>query len=244
MTYRLAEEHHGRVRRRTVGLVIGALLLAMTLPAWAQFQGIHVAGQGMLEVEPDMGYVQLHARREGQDPAALKRELDEVIRAVLKLTDRLGIDPKDVTAAAVSITPRLRHQDGETLVDGLIASRTLDVTLRKIDQFGELINGALELGINNVDPIRLDSSRRDALEDEALVLAMADAQAEAARVATGFGVPLGAVIDVQVGGRMPAPGFASGMMMRAEAGGGSFSPGLIRIERSVDATFGIVPAPD
>ncbi|MFV2090638.1 MAG: SIMPL domain-containing protein, partial [Pseudomonadales bacterium] len=150
----------------------------------------------------------------------------------------LSIKTSDVTATAVSINPRYQRRNDESVVEGLIATRTIAVTLRDLDLFGELMNKSLALGINNLDPIRLDTSNRDAKENEALELAMADARQEAARVAAGFSVILGPVINVIVGGQGPRPQ-AAAMEMRMVAAGGDFSPGMIHIDRRVQATFAI-----
>ncbi len=219
------------------------LVLALTsASAAAQIQGIHVSGHGSVEVEPDMGHVRLHVRREGQNAADLGKELDNVVGNVLELTRELDIDRSDVTAAAININPRHTRRNNETVVDGLVGTRTIAVTLRKLDKFGALMSRSLLLGVNNVDPIRLDSSRREALEDQALKLAMEDAMAEAARVAQGFSLALGPVIDAHVGGHTPRPQ-AAAMMMRESADAGAFSPGIIRIDRFVQATFAIQDNP-
>jgi uncharacterized protein YggE len=125
------------------------------------------------------------------------------------------------------------------VVDGLIATRTIALKLRKLDRFGALMSRSLALGVNNVDPIRLDTSRREELENQALELAMTDAQAEAERVAKGFSIALGDVIDVQIGGHAPRPQAAGAMLMRESSTAGAFSPGIIRIDRYVQATFAI-----
>jgi len=228
---------------RWTGWLFLAVLLCVTgLPARADMPaGIHVSGRGTLEVEPDMGYVQLQARKEGMDAGSLKRDLDKIVRDVLTLSKRLGIAERDVTATAVSINPRYQRRDDEMVVSGLTASRSIQVTLRDLDRFGDLLNGALDLGINNLDPIRLDTSERAALEDRALALAMEDATREATQVAAGFGVALGAVSDVSVEQHSAQPKEMR-MMAMADTGGGDFSPGVITIERFVMATFSIIPA--
>ena len=212
--------------------------LAFVAPAYAQTEGIHVVGNGYIEVEPDMGRVRMSVRREGADAAALKQSMDAVVKAVLQATRRLSIEPRDVIAAATRINPRYQRRDNESVVDGLIATRTIEITLRDLDRYSELLNQALQLGVNNVDPLVLDTSRREELEDEALELAMQDAQVEAARVAAGFSVALGDVVNVQLGSHSPRP---QAEMMRASmaSDGGSFSPGIIRVTRSLQATFSI-----
>ncbi len=217
---------------------VAATALAMAAPALAQTNGIHVSGQGSLEVEPDMGYVSMHVRREGSDPAELRREIDKVVRAILKLVRNLKIAESDVTTAALSINPRYRRRDSETVVDGVIATQTILITLRDLDLFGRLLNRSLEEGVNNVDPIRLDTSRRVELENQALEVAMKDAREEAARVALGLDLRLGQALNVQVVSHSPRPQMAL-MEMRSAGNSASFNPGLIRVERNVQVTFAI-----
>ena len=217
---------------------VAATALAMAAPALAQTNGIHVSGQGSLEVEPDMGYVSMHVRREGSDPAELRREIDKVVRAILKLVRNLKIAESDVTTAALSINPRYRRRDSETVVDGVIATQTILITLRNLDLFGRLLNRSLEEGVNNVDPIRLDTSRRVELENQALEVAMKDAREEAARVALGLDLRLGQALNVQVVSHSPRPQMAL-MEMRSAGNSATFNPGLIRVERNVQVTFAI-----
>jgi uncharacterized protein YggE len=222
--------------------IVACLALATSLPAAAEIPpGIHVSGRGSLEVEPDMGYVSLHVRREGTSAASLKQEVDGVVGEVLERLGRLQIAERDVTATALSINPRYRRRADEMVVEGLIATRTVNVTLRELDRFGDLLRESLAAGVNNLDPIRLDTSRREELEDEALELAMADAKREAARVAAGFSVTPGPVSDVQVGSHSPRPVLqeTAAMAMRADSSM-PISPGVIRIERFVQATFAIM----
>ncbi len=201
--------------------------------------GIEVTGQGTLEVVPDMGRISLNVRREGSDAAALTRTLNKVTADLIALAGKLGMDEKDITATALSINPRYRRQGEETVADGVVASRSMTVVLRDLGLYIEFLNQALALGVNNVEPIRLDTSEREALENEALTLAMEDAKAEAARIADGFGVKLGSVTHVVVGSHSPRPE-AMRAMSYADSQP-SFSAGVIQISRSLSATFAIAP---
>jgi len=122
-------------------------------------------------------------------------------------------------------------------VNGVIATRSIAITLRKLSDFPSLLERALAAGINNVDPIALDSSIRPDLEAQALDQAMADAIARADQVAEGFSVRRGELIDVQVSGHSARPRMAM-QEMRADSGA-SVAPGVIRIENQVQATFAI-----
>lgn len=201
--------------------------------------GIHVSGRGEVEVVPDMARFSLEINRQGQDAVALKKEMDTIMARVLKLTDKLKISRKDVTAASVRIHPNRVYNDGKQSIDGVIASRSIQIVLRDLDLFGSLMNRSLELGINNIGNVQLDSSKRVELQEQALDAAIDDAKAQAARVARGFGVELGAVKNVNLSGQhivQPQRGVA---MRMESADAGSFSPGEMTVHREVQASFSI-----
>jgi uncharacterized protein YggE len=224
-------------RMQTIALLCCGLLLAAAESARAQVEGIHVSGRGEVLVTPDMARITLRVTRDGQDAAALKKALDDVTRKVLSLTRSLRIDREDVTAAVVNIQPRYRRGGGQSVIDGVTASRTIAVVLRDLDRYGDLMNGALELGVNSVSGTQLDTSKRAAQEEQALELAMRDAQAAAGRIADGFGVAVGRLLNVHVGQPPVQP--MRGVMMEAAVAGDDFSPGQLVISRQLQATFAI-----
>ncbi len=225
--------------RKLLLLTISALIasqLAAPL-VLAQVRGIHVSGRGVLQVQPDMARLTLQVTREGQDATALKKSLDDVTREVLKLTRSLAIAREDVTAAAVNIQPRYRRGSGSNVIDGVRASRTITVVLRDLERYGELMNAALELGVNSISGTALDTSEREDLEKQALDLAMVNAREEAQRVAAGFGVRAGSLLDVHVGARFVPP--QPSMRAMESSAATDFSAGQIVVQRDVQATFAI-----
>jgi uncharacterized protein YggE len=224
---------------------LAVLLLFGLLPgpssANAQDGGIHVTGTGEVAVVPDLARVNLDVRREGADAAALKSELDGVAAAVLALASTLGIEDRDVTAATVNIHPRYRQRDGESVVDGVVAVRSIAVTLRELDRIAEFIDGALARGVNGVNGVELDASNRAALDRQALDLAIDDATRQAEQIAARFGVGLGALLEAGGAGAAPRP---IPMMMDTMVAGSpearrSFEPGLLTIRREIAARFAI-----
>lgn len=237
-----------RGHRFVSGSVLVALLalLAALLPARPvhaqQPGGIHVTGVGEVQVVPDLARISLEVRREGVDAAALKTELDTVTRAVLALTRELDVDERDVTAAAISIYPRYRQRDGESVVDGVVASRAITITLRELDHVGDLVNGALSRGINGVNGIELDASDRAALEREALDRAIDDAVRQAGQIAARFRVGLGPLVNAGSAlGPQPGPMMMDVMAASAPAARESFAPGEMTVRREISASFAIAP---
>jgi uncharacterized protein len=222
-------------------LVFGLLIGLLGSPALAEvLTGIHVTGTGEVAVVPDMARVSLEVRREGPDANQMKAELDEVVAAVLTLTDRLDIARRDVTAAAVNIYPRYLPTERGSTIDGLIASRSIEVVLRDLALIGDVINGALERGVTGVGGITLDASNRVELERQALDLAIDDAKREAAQMAARFDVRLGALKNASADVHAVQPMRMEAMALRSAAAD-SFAPGEMTVRRHVQATFAIRP---
>lgn len=206
-------------------------------------RGIHVTGRAELAVEPDMARMTLQVSAEAADAITVKKQIDGVTRSVLKLADKFKIARRDVTAAVVNLNPNYQYDNNRRTVNGMQGSRTISVTLRSLDNYGDFMNAALELGINSISGVQLDTSKRETLEDKALDAAIADARKRAAHVAKQFDVELGPVRDVRVQAGHVEPRLMS-RSMAADSSGGDFSGGEIDIRRDVQATFGIVKERD
>lgn len=204
--------------------------------------GIRVQGVGEVAVNPDLARVHLEVRREGADATELMRALDAVVAAVLERARAEGVDERDVVAAAVSLYPRQRQEGDAMIQDGVIASRSMSVTVRNLDRLPGFVNAVIGLGINGINGIELDVADRAAHEQAALDRAIDAARQEAARVAGRFGVAAGTLLSADTAGAA-GPGPFLRMEALATAAPNSFAPGTLRIRREVIARFAIAPPP-
>ena len=130
---------------------------------------------------------------------------------------------------------------------GYFVQRQLQVEINDLDKLGNVIEGAIDAGVNEVSPPALDSSKAKELNRDALAAATADAKANAERVASSLGVKLGAVRTVVVNGAMPPPPMPMQEMrlqaMAMDSAGkaaANYVPGEISFEGRVDATFDVI----
>lgn len=221
----------------------GWLLIGLTLSISAMTQnlespGIHVSGRGEVRIEPDIARFSLQVTRQGRDAAALKKELDSITAKIIKLASKHKIKRKDVIAASVQINPNRVYENKRQRIDGVIASRSIQIVLRDLTQIGDFMNASLEVGINDIGGVQLDTSRRIELEAEALELAIADSIAMANKVAKAYGVAVLGVQDVRVSGNHAVEPRLMRSMKMADSDE-SFSPGEMAINRSVEASFAI-----
>ena len=123
------------------------------------------------------------------------------------MTDELDIERNKVDTTGATVRPDYRWNRQTELQElrGYIAERQMNVRVDDLDILGELIEGAVAAGVNQVSPPQLDSSKREALHREALAKAAIDARANAKVLAETLGAKLGDPVSISDGSVTPRP---------------------------------------
>ncbi|MBM4220910.1 MAG: DUF541 domain-containing protein [Gammaproteobacteria bacterium] len=235
------------------GLLVCCLLaagVATPLAALADEEPrrISVSGTGSVDAAPDIARLRLAVQRRDLNMQVARDATVKVSRDFIALCSRLGIKESKVRTAGLTIQPEYRwdEKQGLQVFTGYFVQRQLEVELDNLDKLGELIEGAVNAGVNEVSPPELDNSQRRELGRQALAAAATDARSNAQRVADTLGVKLGALrsLDAHSIAPMPPPGpMMRVAAMSAEADGGagaSYTPGEISVDAQVSATFDVV----
>jgi uncharacterized protein YggE len=224
-------------------LVLGVLVAgSWPVAAADEARGIHVTGFAEVMVTPDMAHITLELVRQGNDASALTKEVDKATHEVVKLAERLKVKREDITTAVLQVTPNYRYNAGQSILEGVTVQRTVQVDLKNLDVYQQLIDGTLAAGVNSVTNTTLDLVNRDELERQALKAAIDDAIKEAGFTAGELGVRVGRVIDVVVQDTGPIVRPMEMMVMKAQAEDTSFRPGQISVSRTVQILFDIAGA--
>ena len=125
---------------------------------------------------------------------------------------------------------------------GYIAERQIVVDLKDLDKLGELIEGAVGTGVNQVLPPQLKSSRNRETYREALANAAEDARANAEQLAKSLGVKLGDAMSISAGGgpRPPMMRARAAMADMAESAPETYNAADLSFQATVNATFELV----
>jgi len=218
----------------------------LTGPAgFAQENGRYVAvdGEASISVSPDFATLNLAVEARH---AELDRARDEVVTVTRRVIDRLrtsGIADDDLRSTDLSIRPDYRWNDDERRQEllGYVVQRSIVVRLKDLDKLGDVMEGAVDAGVNQVQPPLLGSSDERELRRRALAAATRDARANATQIAATLDATLGPVRRIIASGvSMPEPPFARAMMSEAADAGGTYSTGQIEIEARVTAEFDLV----
>ena len=228
---------------------------SMTTPALAAVsegmdempRTISVSGTGTVDATPDIARLSLAVQRRDPSMQVARDETVKVSKAFLALCTKLGIKESKIRTSGLTIQPEYRWDEKENkqIFTGYFVQRQLQVELNDLDKLGNVIEGAIDAGVNEVSPPQLDSSKKKELNRDALAAATADAKANAEQIAKTLGVKLGPVRTVVAGGSMPPPmpmqevRLAS-MAKMDSSGPSNYVPGEISFESRVDATFDVL----
>jgi len=157
--------------------------------------GIAVSGRGEVQAPPDTGFLDVGinvtaaAVADARDRAA--RAADAVIASVKKN----GVDSKDIKTTQFRIDPVYDYgkTGGTPRITGYAVTNTVEVKVRKLDNFSKVVDDAVAAGGDQVrvQGIRFDIEDTTKLLQQAREAAMTDAKAKADQLAKLGGVKLG-----------------------------------------------------
>lgn len=187
-----------------------------------------VTGEGKVTVTPDIAVVSVGVTSQGTSVKLAQKDLNIKMDAISKAVKQLGVDAKDIKTENYSINPRYDYQESVQRIIGYDANSSLTIKVRDMDKANDVIDASTGNGANQVNGISFDVDDRDTLENEARVLAVADAKKKAELAAKTVGFTLGTIVNYSEGvnndGPVPRMMSAKSAM---EAGGDRAVPSTI-----------------
>ena len=182
---------------------------AVNQESTAPGQGIIVSGTGVASAEPDLAIISLGVQVLSPSVGESLNTANSSLDSILQVLSTHNVDEKDTQTRYFNINTQYDYSgEGGPTVAGYEVTNELSVKVRNLESLGDLITDVVDAG---GDPIRVNGINfaiedTAALEDEALALAVADAQAQAERMAELSGVTLGDLQSVSQasGGASPA----------------------------------------
>jgi uncharacterized protein YggE len=146
----------------------------------------------------------LTAARASADNAAKQRAVIDAIRSLGVAADQISTENFSLNAEQV-YNPQAG--DKAPKITGYVATNTVRVEIKKIDQVGALIDAAIAKGANDISSLDFHSSAPDSLRRVALADAYKQAAADATVLAQAAGGSLGELLELSTGGsgESPAP---------------------------------------
>lgn len=214
---------------------------------------ITVSESGEVSAEPDMAVLQVGVEATGDDPGAVRDELAERGDALYDALVEYGIDEDDITTSRFRIRERVDRE--RMRAEGVEPSSEEDlepytiylgthsyrVEVQTVENAGEVVDTAVDAGADTVDRIRftLSEEKREALRQDALETALADADSEAEFVAGQVDATIVEAKHVDTSGGRVSPvreefDMADGAAAPPET---SFEPGDVTVSATVEVRY-------
>lgn len=168
---------------------------------------ITISGQGEVRAVPDLAVVSIGVTTQGQSAREALDANTKAMNALFDMLKKAGIDTKDLATSNFSVGPRYDYGNNTQppKVLGYDVNNMVTVTVRKIDDLGELLDVAVSSGSNTINGISFSVSKPEAMLDEARKSAVADARRKAEIYAAAGGFKLGNIVSLSEGVNMPQP---------------------------------------
>ena len=179
------------------------LVLAFSAPAAAQTPAapapavIVTNGEGLVKRAPDRAWVTIGAESRARTAAEAQRLNTDAMTAVTERIKAAGIPADAIQTTGYNLQPEFDYVNGKQTLRGYVARNQVQVRVDTLTKTGDVISAAVATGATNVSGVRFDLKDRDAVERDALRLAVQDARQRANYAATGAGVTIDRVIRVE-----------------------------------------------
>ena len=168
------------------------LLLSLTISSVfaesAEVFTISARGEGEVAAAPDMASVVLSVKTNASDAKTAQENNAKIANRVIAAIKSRGIDNSDIKTARYNIYPT--YDNNSRKIVGYFAENSITVKIRGINKVGEIIDGALSAGANQVSSVQFGISDTKNLEREALIRAVKNAREEAKITAKALGVSI------------------------------------------------------
>ncbi|OPL08942.1 MAG: hypothetical protein AVO33_08510 [delta proteobacterium ML8_F1] len=156
---------------------------------------LSVQGSGEVNVQPDTAIINIGLETRDSNAAAAQEKNNVIMEEVVAAMKTIGIDSKDIKTEYYNMYRGYDHNTN-TEQELYIVNNTLKITVREIENVGQAIDTAVDLGANQVNSIQFTLSDDAELYKEALAKALTDAGEKAEQLAQSTGRPLKGIVSI------------------------------------------------
>jgi uncharacterized protein YggE len=204
-----------------------------------QIPQINVNGEGKVKIAPDQVSISATVETKGNNAKDVKKQNDEKMDAVLKFIKKMNIPTADFRTKQVALNPQYDYEKKKTSYN---ATQTVEILVKDLSKYDELMEGLVQQGINRLDNVSFESSKLAQYQSEARKLAIKDAKAKAEDYVSVLGQKVGKAYTISDNSQIyhPQPMYA-GMRMKESADAApsneTLAIGEIEITANVSVSF-------
>lgn len=224
-------------------LITFFLFYFFTLPAFAgslpDAPHIVVTGEHEIRAVPDIVTLSLSIADTGFEVAKAQNSIETKSKKLLTSLEALGIAKEDISSAQLQITPHYNWNNSAQIYAGTEVSRTVEVTLRDLSRYDELIRSIIDAGVAQIHSTRLSSSKEKKFREEALRGAILDGLEKAQIMVAHLPEKIGSVYSIasQTAGE---PFLQARFQVAETAKQSAFEPGTILFKETLQIVFYLV----
>jgi len=151
---------------------------------------ITVSGNGAVKAKPDIAYISIGYTNQNNDPKAAQAQNSAQMDRIITAIKSLGIADKDIQTSQFSIYPQTDYNNGNKIT-GFTVINMVRVTVRKMDQAGDVVDQAISAGANAGGDIQFNIADPSPYYEQAMDLAIQNAASKAAAIAKSIDVSIG-----------------------------------------------------
>lgn len=228
-----------------VALALGACSPTIMADAAPPVRTLNVNGTGQIFLSPDIAYIYIGVHTEEPTAADAVTANNEETQRVIEALKVAGVEAKDIRTTNFSIWPNQQYgPDGQPTGTRYVVDNSVFVTVRELDNLGDLLDAAISAGANSINSIQFDvADKTDALK-KAREEAVKDAKAQAQELADVAGMNLGEVQSISFYDSAPMPylnsyGKGGGGAAVSEAAAVPIQPGQLTLTVTVSMSYAI-----
>lgn len=158
-----------------------------------QIPQISVNGEGKVKVAPDQATILATVETKGNNAKEVKKQNDIQMDAVIKFLKKMNLDPANYRTQRVSLNPQYDYDKKKYSYN---ATQTIEIILKDLAVYDELMEGLVNQGINRIDNVTFQSSKLAQYQSEARKLAIKEAKMKAQDYVSVLGQKIGKAITI------------------------------------------------
>lgn len=202
-------------------------------------QTVSFTGEGEISAAPDTAKVEIGLTSEGKDTVSVQNENSSKMNAVIEFLKKQGVKGEDIKTNTYNLSPKYEYTKGKSVLNGYILNQTLTVSIRDLGKIGDILDGAVSNGANQINSISMFVDKPEELKNKAREDAVKQAKEKALVASKTAGFRLGRVVGFSenTAGEPPIYYEAMGMGGAVAKSAPQIEPGSQDIKISVTLTY-------
>ena len=200
---------------------------------------ITVFGEGVMKATPDIVQMVLSVTAKGKDLAEIQKGNAVRMNQVIQSLKMAEVKEESIQTIDFQIRQVYDYVNGEQQFQGYEVVNTISVTSGDVDRTGELVDLAVKQGVNQVGSIEFKMRDQNEQYQQALALALQDAQAKMNTMATSLRLPTVPVL-LTIEEQQESQPIAFRGLGIADTGSTAIESGTITVSASLKVQYEIV----